>query len=292
MKATEPTPRDQVRSHKVSRAFGAVYETNETNKKTCYQAHETNKTQAQGRKATLTLAGDGILQFDYNVDLHTDYTFPPERGDSLQSEEMVFGHSGAGWQEILSAHPQIKDALTAAPGDRARLLNTVVKERLMLDLHKAGIHADLFLAEGSEENFTRWEQVAVCAAATITDLRLVSATGEDNGRGLFGLPDKFDHIEIAMLPSFDPVSLFRPKVATNWLWGGMRHCLMVYKNVKSEEELLELRNTIFAMVNRNKPIDFQYRDNRSKRNARGKFIRFFVENAFTPLMLPAGELPW
>ena len=75
MKATKPTPRDQVRSHKVNRAFGAECKPNETNEKTCYQANP-NETSSQGRKAALTLAGDGILKFEYNVDLHTDYVFP------------------------------------------------------------------------------------------------------------------------------------------------------------------------------------------------------------------------
>ena len=233
MDTTKTTSRDTVRPHKVNRAFGADYATQ--NEKSCYQASKNGETHTQGNKATLTLAEDGILKFCYNVETHTDYVISSERGGSLP-DPMIFGYSESDWTGLLTKHPQINQALTATHSDRKSLLNNVVKERLMHDLHKAGVHADLLLAEGTQDAFTRWEQIAVCAAVTLPDLRKMPPTGKDIGRGIFGLPERFDHIEIAMLPSFDPASLFRPRVATAFLWGGKRHCLMIYKNVAAREQ--------------------------------------------------------
>ena len=130
MDTTKTTSRDTVRSHKVNRAFGTDYE--HQHEKTCSQALKNGVTQQKGDKATLTLAGDGILKFCYNVEAHTDYVISSERGDSL-SNPVIFVYTESDWTAKLSEHSQIKQALTETHSERKRLLNTVVKERLMQD---------------------------------------------------------------------------------------------------------------------------------------------------------------
>ena len=68
MDATKPTTRDQVRTHKVNRAFGAEYETQ--HEKTCSQALKTrNETHSNihATKHSLTRANDGIIKHTHNV---------------------------------------------------------------------------------------------------------------------------------------------------------------------------------------------------------------------------------
>ena len=70
MDATKPTKRDQVRTHKVNRAFGAEYETHSLRGETCYQVlNERNETHSNmhATKHSLTLANGGIIEHTHNV---------------------------------------------------------------------------------------------------------------------------------------------------------------------------------------------------------------------------------
>ena len=162
MDTTQPTTRDQVSPHKVNRASGPA-STKRTNEKTCNQANK-NAKQDDNKSAepTLTLADGGIMKLMYNVERHTSYEMDRDRRNYCgEPSQELFGYTKSQWESILSSHPQIREALEQpSPDDRGKMLNEVVKERLMSDLQSAGVHADLFLAEGSSSNFTRWEQAA------------------------------------------------------------------------------------------------------------------------------------
>ena len=65
MDATKPTTRDQVRTHKVNRAFGADHMNEMKNGET--QSNERNETQRNMHEHSLTLANDGIIEHTHNV---------------------------------------------------------------------------------------------------------------------------------------------------------------------------------------------------------------------------------
>ena len=100
-------------------------------------------------------------------------------------------------------------------------------------------------------------------------------TGADLGIGLFRLGPEFDHIQISVLPHRDPESLYLDLVAKANLKALHREFLMVYRNVKSPEELFRLRNAIHENMNTYDPVQFRYQDTASRANRDQKSLWAF-----------------
>ena len=280
MDATAAPPREEVRSHKVNR----VSQEPENSINHSKHEPEQGKQSPRGNDQTdakvqpsLTLRGDGTVLFKYSVENDTSYV---RKKPSLQSGSVrkddpdLCGYTLREWERLLSAHRPVADALRMSDnGERKEILDNLVKERFLRDLRDSGVHADLLNVNGCSRYMSAWEQTAVCALLTIPNLRLCDEAGADLGRGPYRLGPEFDHVSFAVIPPHDTDSPYRQRFARQFAGQNNMHFLVVYQGVRSEEELLALRNVMFSAVNRNKPFDFNYQDDKSAQNRNGKFLR-------------------
>ena len=136
--------------------------------------------------------------------------------------------------------------------------------------YKGKIYADFLTVQISDGLGTINEQTAICAAVSLTGLKCIrEEDSRDLGFGIFQLSRPRN---IAILPGFDPESLFPDAASRDRLPLGYREFLMVYLDVETDADMISLQNEISQTVNKNKTMEFTYTDDVSRTNSRNKYM--------------------
>ena len=208
--------------------------------------------------ATLIERKDGSTRLIYSTKKDIKYdTFDVRKLMSpVPTDFDMMGLKRSQWQQLLSADSTIRTALTYNPetefDQRMHSLNQVRKEELMYalrqledpnqqqDIYKGKCYADFLTVQISDGNGTHNEQLALCSAVHLTDLKCIrEEDSADLGFGIFRLskPRK-----IAILPGFDRASLFQDMPSRERLPIGYREFLMAYLDVETDAEFIALQN--------------------------------------------------
>ena len=179
MKATAAPTRDEVRSHTVNRVSQEPENSIKHSKYTPEQGKQTlqgNEHDRSEGSPTLVLKRDGTALFKYSVDRDTSYVCkkPSLQPRSVrQDDPVLFGYTLSEWEQLLSAHPPLAEGVgQSVASERKEILESMVKERFILDLRSSGVHADYLNVSGCSKYMSAWEQCAICSLLTI----LVSLT--------------------------------------------------------------------------------------------------------------------
>ena len=197
--------------------------------------------------ASLIKRKDGSIRLTYSTKNDIKYVSYQDRQylQPVPTDPDMCGLTKSQWTQLLSIDSTVRAALSydekIEAEQRKYKLNQLKRDELMYALRnyedpdtKERVYADFLTVQISDGNGTHYEQTAVCAAVTKTDLKLIREEDSlDLGHGIFQLSQPRD---IAILPSFDQDALFTDAPSRDRLPVGYRQFLMVYKDVKSKED--------------------------------------------------------
>ena len=241
--------------------------------------------------AILRQRKDGSTRLVYSTKDHIEYQnyYERQRVHPTPTDFDMFGLKRSEWEQLLACDGTIKTALTYNAetefAQRQYQLSQVRKEELMYALrnleendnhlyadrnYKGKVYADYLTVQISDGIGTKNEQTAICAAVSLTNLKCIR---EEDSRDLgFGIFQLSKPRKIAIVPSFDPESLFQEAPSRERLPLGYREFLMVYLDVECDADFISLQNEISETVNKNKTMEFTYTDDVSKANTRNKYM--------------------
>ena len=212
------------------------------------------------QNALLQQRKDGSVRLIYSTKTDINYMNYQDRQmlKPVPKEFDMCGLTNLKWASFLSSDSTVRTALTFDPtteiAQRHHKLNQIKRDELLYQMRQLAdpdtgdrfLYADYLTVQVSDGNGTIYEQTAICAAVTRTDLKMIrEEDSRDLGYGIFQLSKPRD---IAIYPGFDAESLYPDFPSRAGLPVGYRKFLMVYKDVESKKDLIELQNEISASV--------------------------------------------
>ena len=171
------------------------------------------------QKAILKQRKDGSVRLIYSTKTDIKYINYEDRQklQPVPKEFDMFGLTNLQWNNFLLSDSTVRTALTydsvTEIAQRRLKLNQVKRDELLYQMRQLQdaeaddrLFVDFLTVQVSDGSGTNYEQTAICAAVSKTDLKMMrEGDNKDLGYGIFQLSKPRD---IAIYPGFDAESLF------------------------------------------------------------------------------------